>query len=347
MSTLKFKPLGDKSIRLRGRYVFDLKRQSNTLSRGSKTLYVLDGNVDGFRAAYFKGDDFVGLTVVPPPAPEEEEEATARFLSAIKRIIHLSIGQLEYAETPKVLLQLVNEWDYFDMKRPDFSNILAGMLKDESHVEGKPDLNYTGTKLGGMYVFEVPNPWSLSEHDFACGKFVKVDMDHPDMKTDEARAFFKRLGSDLTLCRGKTYLEADLSRSYYTGVLYLMFRNKVSADEEWWKDLNNVALVCAAIQANIFKKNGTMYLGSICSRPGTTGAVAQMLKNISIDAKHTYSLDRLVLTPAGSDLGLVYGRPAYGFEYYGEGQSMVKYLTESGRPEAGETGATESFLPWR
>ncbi len=157
------------------------------------------------------------------------------------------------------------------------------------------------------------------------------------MQSDEAVRFLKRLGYDFSVCRGQTYLRELTNTPSAGAILYLMFRNRVLIDREWWRDSNNVTHICAAILAEIRAKDGSMCLEYICSRPGTTGAVAEMIRNISMDAKDTYHLDRLLLIPAGDALRQVYQRPAYGFQECCEDKTnpdngyMVKYLSE---PEA-------------
>jgi hypothetical protein len=335
MSFLQFKKVGDGSIGLASDFVRYLKGLSSFLGGDSTTIvYVLDGDVDGFHVVYFKTEDYVGITVVPP-IRIEQKTAIPRLLEALPRILHLSIGQLENAKKIRVLLRIIDIGIGQDLTH-ELTDIM-------NHRSVKPDagLNYTGMKSEGIYLFELPYQGSLSDLEFTCGKYVKVDLHHPQMETEEARAFFTRLGNDLTLCRGQSYLQLELAGTpESTAVLYLMFRNKVSADEKWWASLENVAYVCAAIWAEVDHGNSSMDLLAICSRPGTTGAVAKMLENISIDAKTTYGLNRLVLTAANDELENIYRRPAYGFVK--AGRDMVKYLTASGSPEAKESAAAKS-----
>jgi hypothetical protein len=292
-------------------------------------LSILD--VDGFSVGHYKTEDIVGIIVVMPESSEGHtvEEAIDRLLSALKIILEICLGELRLVEKKKVVLYLTNSLRYFGATL-NLTPSLTALMNSRS-IQKDTSMEYTGTTSGyGRYLFELPYKGSTSDHDFACGKYVKVDLNNPDMQSKEVARFLRRIGYDFSVCRGQAYLKELIDAPKPGTILYLMFRNKVSNDEEWWKDSNNVRNLCAAVLAGIYPDDGSMILDFICSRPGTTGAVAEMLKHIATDARDTYKLNRLLLVPAGDKLRQVYQRHEYGFQECRGGADkgyMVKYLT--------------------
>jgi hypothetical protein len=295
------------------------------------TLSILD--VDGFSVGHYRTEDIVGILVVLPDSSERhtDSEGIDRLMNALHTILQICLGDLSFVEKKKVVLFLINSHNYFGkILKPDLMPLLTALMNSSSIIKGT-GMEYTGTTSGfGRYLFELPYKGTASDYDFACGKYVKVDLNNPVMQSDEAVRFLSRLGYDFSVCRGQAYLNELIDEPKPGAILYLMFRNKVSIDQEWWKDSDNVHDICAAILAEIRVADGSMILDYICSRPGTTGAVAEMLKNISTDAKDTYHLNRLLLIPAGSALEQIYQRREYGFEHTKlreDSGYMVKYLT--------------------
>jgi hypothetical protein len=342
--SLVFKPIGELS--LSAAEFMDLNKVSNAFPHEGKVLFVLDGAIDGFRAAYIKSDEYVGIAVLLPKqtGPQSTERTLARLYQNAKLIFQLVLNRsgLEKRDKTKVILLLANRRGYFRGKlEQNLTADLTKALNESVHEDRGP--GYTGTTSEeGMYLFELPYMTTTMQMD-TCGQYVKVDLNHPDMQSAEAVAFFKRLANDLTLCRGQSHLYKVFEPSP-NKVLYLMFRNRVP-DSEWWKDLRNVSYVCAASMAIIYHESGSMYLAAICSRPGTTGAVADMLKRISADAKNTYHLNQLLLVPANTNLANIYQRPAYGFAMNVENKRyMVKYLTETGPAEARKRAAAAAAV---
>ena len=349
--SLDFKPIDEISLSKETREY--LEYWEDDLPNNGKRLYVLDGDIDGFRAMYFKSNDFVGVTVFLPSTgdkPQTKRKAMARLLQNVGTILAISVGKLVEADKTKVILHFVNLLKYFNGEpQRDLTPALTDVL-NKQYVKGHVVTNYTGTASGyGKYLFELPYTAGMDESD-KCSKYVKVDLNHREMKTIQAKAFFRRLGSDLSLCRGQSYLHHEIEEGpKANSVLYLMFRNSVP-DSEWWKDMENITYICAAIIADIRASDRSMYLAAICSRPGTTGAVAEMLRNISTDASNSYGLDHLLLIPASKQLREIYKRDDYGFKNHDD-RYMVKYLTKPKETAAAATYDFESHFaklnePW-
>jgi hypothetical protein len=332
-SRLRFKPIENVERLSKGRITNLI---SHSFPHIDSTLYVLDGDVDGFGATYFNTRDFVGVAVMLPRSTQTETEAISTLIQALETILTLSIGNLLPVHKTRVLLFLADIDKYFGGRQePNLTPMLTALMNDRA-VKTDAASNYTGTTSeDGMYLFELPSSEAITDTDSVCGKYVKVDLNHPYMKTLKAKQFLTRLSFDLSICRGEQHLHENISKGLAEdSVLYLVFRNKVSADSEWWTDTNNVAHICAAVWAEIRLDDGSMYLAAICSRPGTTGTVARMLENISADAKSAYGLNRLLLRPASESLRNIYQRPQYGFHTCRDEDSedynyMVKYLTHS------------------
>ena len=326
-----------------------LARWHRMLPNEKDTLLISDVGVDGFYEGHFRSEDMVGIIVVLPDPSEKQtgEDEIIRLMNALKTILEMCLGDLSYVEKQKVVLYLANTTYFNKIPKQDLTPMLTALINSRS-IKTDTCLDYSGTTTGfGKYYFELPYQGSTLDSEFGCGKYVKVDLNSPIMQTKEAVSFLTRLGYDFSVCRGKTYL-LGLTQTPYPGmVLYLMFRNKVSLDQEWWKDPNNVPNVCAVVLASIQREDGSMVLEYICSRPGTTGAVSEMIRNISIDARDTYHLNRLLLIPAGKTLRQVYQRPAYGFQEccadktHPDDGYMVKYLTAT-QAAAGKTGLSDT-----
>lgn len=326
MEALKFKSI-DKITKLSISKVQRLKRLSRNLMTNEKeSLFLLDGNIHGFHATYFCSDEFVGITVKMPKVFE-----TSTLFESIGAILIASIGKLEPANKQKVILQLVTPKDSADSYVDDaHTNMFTRLINDE-RVKTELQANYVGISMpNNLFLFEQPYFDSRSK----CSRYVKVDLNHPSMRTTEALLFFDRLRHDLTLCRGALHFVHGLDEFDFdpseSRLLYLMFRDRVTA-EEWWKDLRNIKSICASVLARI--ELSSMYLSYICSRPGTSGAVASILDNIMEDAKTTYGLQSLTLIPANKTLEMVYKRPVYGFQNL-TGKILIKYATPEAKAAA-------------
>jgi hypothetical protein len=312
-------------------------------------LYFLDGDFDGFYACLFKTDDYVAITIMMPkqePVPELAE-SNKRLQSALTTILTMGLYNMSPYDKKKVILHFIERDNYFGKKRsPDLTPMLTKIMNLET-IKGETRSEYTGTKSSdGFYLFEQPYriPMLLDTSD-KCDNFKKVDLSSPKMRSAKAIAFFRRLAHDLTLCRGHTHVQSALKIVEkpvppFDNVLYLMFRNRVP-EFKWWKNLTNVTYVCAAIKARIDREESDMYLEAICSRPGTTGVVEEMLQRISADALDTYRLDSLSLIPDNNKLAKIYTRPQYGFVKRDDEDDMVKYLTDSALAKAQVKAAEE------
>jgi len=282
----------------------------------------LDGDINGFHAAYVQLDGFVGVTVQVPkyagPGAQPKLEALGHLVYNLEIILALSIGCLAEPEKRKVVLCFSPLAGYFGIGvKLELTPFLTDVFNKRSGKK-KIRADYIGSHSdANTYLFELPyKEEALMTEADRCGTFVKVDLGHPDMQNREVRTFLSRLGRDLSICRGKRYLydgiEEVLNDTTAQQVLYLMFRNTVPR-EGWWKDLRNVTNICAAITASLGILPKAMFLTFICSRPGTRGAVEEMLQRISKDARDTYHLDSLVLIPANGALEKLYQKPEYGF----------------------------------
>ena len=309
----------------------DLKTSLNTfLPNDNKTIWVLDGDMDGFYASFFISNEYAGVLILLPKLDRHKSTDETRLVRNVSEILCLSIGRLKSNDKMRVLVILDNCLQFFGI--PDYVDHLRvrlGILMNQPRVKTNLISDYVGSALhDDVFLFEQP-----SKAPNECHMFVKADLNHPDWKSTEGIAFLNRLSYDLTLCRGEKYLHTDVDgivkrlHPSQNHILYLMLQNTVP-NMDWWKDLRNVSSICAAIHTCIYTTEAKMKLTSVCSRPRTKGAVSRLLDFISEDAETTYHLNHLEFVPANANLEKVFQLPAYGFRLESE-HVLVRRLHEA------------------
>ena len=169
-----------------------LKWWRERLPNEDMPLSILDVDVDGFYEGHLKTEDMVGIVVVLPDSSERptDDEAISRLMNALETILERCLGDLSYVEKQKVVLVLANRENYFGdnyyysgKAKEDLTPMLTALMNSRS-IKRDTSLEYTGTTSGyGSYLFELPYKGSTSDTDFACGKYVKVDLNNPVMQS--------------------------------------------------------------------------------------------------------------------------------------------------------------------